>query len=386
MEKEKLMINIYDSSNIQDIPLDKNNEWHQLIKAWMIPILQGGTQKYIQNLNVDFIILTIDDLALPITINNSRDNSYIANIYNYLAYARDEIKNEINNPLVRWILNVLVTVCGIFFRLGKLEKVVCVNNWLVSTNVVPNMSTEQIYEITEFFKKRYPSHALVWRSINDYHHTQLQQDFKNLEYSKVTSRLIYLVDPHKYNTFRKSQKKHLASDRKALNTLPYEKVDRFDSQININRVKDLYNQLYIQKYSKNNPQYSLDYFELARKNQFFKANFLIKDGEVQAFGLSYHLNNIISNPLIGYDTSKPKSDKLYRMLTYKLFETAKTGGYFSHRSSGVGNFKKHRGAKEYLEYFMIYYSHLSLKQKIGWRFFELVINKIATPFIQTLDL
>jgi hypothetical protein len=30
---------------------------------------------------------------------------------------------------------------------------------------------------------------------------------------------------------------------------------------------------------------------------------------------------------------------------------------------------------------MIYTKHLSLKQKIGWKVFEIIINKIATPLI-----
>jgi hypothetical protein len=89
-------------------------------------------------------------------------------------------------------------------------------------------------------------------------------------------------------------------------------------------------------------------------------------------------------PLFGYDTSLPKLDALYRHLTVLTMREAKEFGLMLHDSSGVGKFKKKRGAKKVIEYNAVFTKHLPLSRRLPWKVIGLV-SKAAIPLFKKND-
>lgn len=105
MEKN---IKIYDKTNIDelDFPLSEDGIY---AKKYLTPYIKNRTSFYIDNVETDLKILSIDNLVLPITINDKEyNNSYVVSPYtHYVTYSKEELK-ELKNPLLEIILKETV--------------------------------------------------------------------------------------------------------------------------------------------------------------------------------------------------------------------------------------------------------------------------------------
>lgn len=139
MEKN---IKIYDKTNINELyfPLSEDGQY---AKKFLVPCIKNSASFYIDNVQTDLKILSIDNLVLPITINNKEyNNSYVVSPYtHYVTYSKEELK-ELKNPLLEVILKSILSILGIFLRTTKINKVVQVNNWLLSTNLYVDLTED----------------------------------------------------------------------------------------------------------------------------------------------------------------------------------------------------------------------------------------------------
>lgn len=91
-------------------------------------------------------------------------------------------------------------------------------------------------------------------------------------------------------------------------------------------------------------------------------------------------------PLFGYDTALPQSVGLYRMLSAVLIGLAGSRSLLLHESSGVGQFKRNRGAVAAIEFSAVYDRGTTWLNRCGWSFLELLLRRIGMPLIQKLKL
>ena len=74
---------IYDKTNIDDAP------WSDMtMRDFLVPLVKNGTKKYFDNVETDFRVLFVDDIPLPISINESEPhNSNVCSPYaHYVDY------------------------------------------------------------------------------------------------------------------------------------------------------------------------------------------------------------------------------------------------------------------------------------------------------------
>ena len=107
-----------------------------------------------------------------------------------------------------------------------------------------------------------------------------------------------------------------------------------------NDIIELYNELYIKKYSHYNPKFNNEFTKLTGNNNLINF-FALKNSEGKTVAvLGYFVRkNVMTTPIFGYDFTFDKSAGLYRQLSIKLFLEAKENGYILNSSSGVGRFK-----------------------------------------------
>ncbi len=375
---------LYDKDNITSLAVP-NNEDAQYAYKYLAPMIRDGVKKYIKNIDTDLKILKIDNILLPVNINNKEyKNSYTSSLYaHYVSYTKEELY-ELKSPVLEFILKIVFDVLGIFYKLSKIDKVIYVNNWFLSTNLYPELTKEQYQRITNFLKEKYPNYAIVFRSLNENLLSKEIFYLKDLNYKMLGSRQVYIFDYNKRAKLKGKDKNKLFKDIKLLRNSRYKAIN-MDS-IYEKRVLDLYNQLYLDRYSKLNPQFSEEYIKLCNENNLLTFKLLSKDNKINGALGYYKRNNVMTTPIFGYDMTLSKEESLYRILSAQLVLESEQNDCTINMSSGASKFKIYRGGVASLEYSALHYSHLSIYRKLGYKLLFFIINKIAIPIIKSQKL
>jgi hypothetical protein len=290
-----MVVKLFDSFNIDNLQWPQTSS-ADAAKNFLIPIIKNGTSFYFNNIKTTMSALQIDDIVLPVTINRADyNNSYVCSPYgHYVGYCHDQLSGKSKK-----ILSPLIDAYGSLFKASKINQVVMVNNWLYSTNLYPKLSTKQIQQIKDFLIQKYPSHTLIFRSINDAQLPELTQILKDEKFKLIPSRIIYLTRADDEKAFKSRMFK---SDLTTLSKSEYEisSLNREDSQ----RVAELYRMLNIDKYSKLNPEFKAEFIQLAIDNQLLSFKGLKKNNRLDAVVGFYTRDHMMTSPLFGYDTKQ----------------------------------------------------------------------------------
>ncbi|BAZ37230.1 hypothetical protein NIES4101_31510 [Calothrix sp. NIES-4101] len=387
---------LYDSSNIDNLACS-NSEISQIIQTYWIPMMKTGSASFIKNVNTDMYVITVDDLVLPVTVNHKKngvitgteisnsklENSYVCSPYNhYITYTKAELVT-LKNPILEKILAIIIDLLGKIAHRGSIDQVAIAHNLMLSTNLYPELSKVQIQAITESLKNQFPDRAIIFRSINTFINNDLLNDFKFNQYRLIGSRQIYLLNPHEKSALRTKMRWRLKQDEALIKKNGYEIIQKSQLTFNdIPRIVELYNFLYLDKYSIHNPQFTENFIELVLKNPIWQFQALKKAGRIDGVIGFYIVNGMMTTPILGYDTSLPQQLGLYRMLSVLLTIEASKKGLILHQSSGAAEFKRFRGFIGNIEYSAVYHHHLPLQRKLIWLFLELLVNQIAVPLMK----
>lgn len=380
-------IRLYNTKQIDQISWN-DSESAKLAQSYIVPLMQKGVSHYIPNLQTELFLLKIDDLILPLTLNTEEwENAYVCSPYtHYITYAKEEL-NKLQQPFLEKILYLILTVLGWILKLGKINKVVILNNWMVSTNLYPSLSDLQITEITHFIQKQFPNHAIIFRSLNCLTNQLLMNHLRNLNYDLILSRQVYLLNANDLSQLPQRAKSILKKDFKLLDSQAYYLHKSLEnSTIDSKRLADLYQDLYLDKYSYHNPQFNQHYFKLALESGAFQVQTLVQNERIDAVLGFYILQGVMTTPLFGYDTNIPQKVGLYRMLSAQLVREANQRNLLHHQSSGAAEFKRCRGCMGTMEYNAVFVEHLPFYRRVVWKILKFLANRIAEPIFKKYKL
>lgn len=372
------MVKMYDEFTIDEIDWESKKDG-RLIKQYFEPLMKKGISKFIENVKADLYLVEIDNFILPVSVNDTEfTNSYVASPFtHYIIYAKEELWELHNKPLER-LLGAIIDILGFILQKSNINKVVVVNNWFLSTNLLePSLSFDQLQRLTLFLTEKFKQHTILFRSINNSLHKNISEFLEEIGYQNVMSRSIYLFNQNQTKQLSAKQKKLLKQDEKLIINKDYQ-VKQV-AEMDIEQIQKLYNSLYIQKYSANNPQFTLDFYRNIYLNPFFRFKLICKnDIIIGAVGMMMR-DNVLTTPILGYDTTRAKSDGLYRVLSYLITQEIRYHHYIGHRSAGAGEFKRKRGSIQEIEYTFFYQKHLSVTKKWSWGIIKLIMDKIVEP-------
>ncbi|MDJ0616563.1 MAG: hypothetical protein QNJ63_07405 [Calothrix sp. MO_192.B10] len=380
-------IHLYDRNTINTLNWTES-ELGIFIKNYWVPMMKAGSNHFINNVDSQLYLLTIDDLFLPITVNHQElDNSYVCSPYNhYVTYTKEELKT-LKTPILEAILAIIIDILGELLILGNINKVAIVYNLLLSTNLYPDISTQQITAITSFLSQKFPDNAIVFRSINTFIDDRLFNSFIDNDYQLIGSRQIYLFNPSERSAMRSKMRWRLKQDFQLITKQGYELIDSSQiTQEEIPRIVELYNYLYLDKYSLHNPQFNQEFIKLVLQNPAWRFQAFKKNDQIDGVIGFYEINGVMTTPILGYDTSLPQEHGLYRMLSAQLTVEATKKGIILHQSSGAAEFKRFRGFIANTEYSAVFHQHLPFTRQLVWRFLGLLVNKIALPLMKKYKL
>jgi hypothetical protein len=370
---------------VEDIP---SIQWPhtpdgQYAKNYLQSFMEKGSNYYIHNVKTQMMVLQIADLLLPMTINEEEyENSYVCSPYgHYITYAQEELPLvgglAVQIPL-RWFLKGL----GWVLKDSQINRVVIVNNWLLSTNLYPSITTAQLHTITQKLVSSFPNHAILFRSVTDHRPYGLKSSFDELDYHVLVSRQVYFFDPFTKDALRNQD---LKRDIRLLDASGYEVIDRFSSE-DIPRLVELYNMLYLDKYSMNNPQFNDQFVHLALQKKTLTIKGLKKGNCIDGVIGFFIRNGVMTTPFFGYDTTLPQETGLYRMLSAQLVREAQERKLLLHQSSGAASFKRTRKAYPIMEYTMAYTKHLPPKRQKVWSHLSWMMGRVAKPLLEKYQL
>ncbi len=333
-------------------------------------------------------LLIDEQIVLPISINEQEyANSYVCSPYShYVTYAKEELV-LIQQRWLKLALKMLIDCFGVFCKWCRINKTVHINNWLLSTNLYPALRPEQLAAALSFLRTRFPQHSLILRSLNGYTNISLLEAARQLGCRLVPSRQIYLVEPAKSDGISSKARWLLKRDRALIQKHGYSVVSANELQEqDIPRIVEIYNMLYLQKYSLCNPMFNEHFIRLALQEQILQLMALRKDGRVDAVLGYFCRNGIMTTPLFGYDTNLPLEVGLYRMLSALLFFIAQDNGHVLHESSGAAQFKRNRGAVADIEYSAVYDQHLPWHRRLCWTVLARILDSVGVPLMKKFRL
>lgn len=355
------------------------NTYSEFVQLYFQEIIKNGVSKYISNLDVEVKILEINNQLIPISFWNTNDhNCYTSSIIWTLNYASEELKKE-NNKFKRFLFNFSLNIIKKLLRHLNIDNNLYIWNLLLSTNILPELSEKEIKEIKNFLQIKYPKKCLIFRSVNNKITINLKDNLEKNNFSKIVSRQIFFFQ--KDDLLKINKIKDNIWDKKLFqkHKLNFNKFSKDTSDYYIEGIKKCYDELYINKYSRLNPNFSLDFYKNILNNKFFHINWLFYEKKLLAVYWYYEINKIATTPIFWYILEKNKDFSLYRQITNKtIFETLEKNNILNH-SSWAWMFKINRWAIFDLEYMYFLVEWWGIRQKLWWYILEKVSKFIVEP-------
>jgi hypothetical protein len=360
-------------------PLEQGDYWRGF--------LTNDPSALVTNLSARTGIVVSGDEAFPLTVTEEpAGNAYPCSLLaQYVSYPLAEL-GLVKSPWQRWGARAGLNALQLALLAGEVDCTVQCNSWLLSTNLTPAALPRSIGEVTGRLLRRFPNHAILVKNIHDRENSGLPRLFQDAGYDLITSRQIYFFDGRDPRFLQKDTVKR---DRKFLKEqTDYRVVEHEEfTGADVARVTDLYRQLYLDKHSRLNPQYTKRFVAGAIQKRWLELRGLRnKSGILDGVFGCFRLGETTSTPFIGYDTSLPRERGLYRLLVSLLLQRVAEERRLLNYSSGAGDFKRRRGGEPVIEFNAVYTRHLAPQRRAVFHLLRELANRVGRRFLEANEI
>jgi hypothetical protein len=96
--------------------------------------------------------------------------------------------------------------------------------------------------------------------------------------------------------------------------------------------------------------------------------------------------DLLTSPIVGYNTALPARQGLYRMLAALVLRQASRDGCMVNLSAGVAHFKRQRGGQPAIEYSAVLANHMPVKTQRAVRALSAITRHIGVPIMKRYQL
>lgn len=356
------------------------------LRQWFRPFLDFGTTFCAPNLETTVAFLRTDHIEVPLTVNEAEwENSWICSPWtHYITYAREEI-DRATGRTTSFVAGKVLNLVGRWLRRADFNRVVMVNNWLLSTNPWPEWEARELPEVLAALTTRWPDHAIIFRSLNSKESGPLIDALAQAGARLVPSRQVwwYGANSKEVSRSRDLRKDVAMLKRDDLEVVPNEAIHESDFA----ELTTLYNQLYLEKYSRHNPRFTQQWFSYLHRENLARFTALrTPAGQFLGVEACCSLHGVLTSPVVGYDLTVPQTLGLYRRLAALPVLEARRLGQPLNLSAGVGRYKALRGGEAVMEYLGVYDRHLPLRRRTPWSFVDLLSTRLLAPYVRSKGL
>ena len=381
------MIALYDRSSLDRVPWPETADG-EYARRVLAPMVEHGPAHFIDNVHAEVRVLAAGGVVLPLVLADparAGADSYVVSPTNhYVDYGKREVELELGGSRVlSAALPPLLEAFRPLLRWGDVDRVAFVNNWLLSTNLYPRLPTDVLRAVRDFTAETFSDRAVVFRSVNERLNAELLRDLRALGFRAVFSRQVYLYDPRAPGPAPRSLRQDAGLARRS--GYVWVAADEVDDA-EVPRLRELYAQLYLEKYSPFNPRFNERFVRAALRDRWLTVYALRRDGRTDGVAGYVERDGVMTAPLIGYDRAVPQEEGLYRLISYRLVEEARARGLLLNQSSGAAAFKRFRGGVPAMELNLVYHRHLPPRARLPWRVLETASRRAITPLMRRLKL
>lgn len=342
------------------------------------------TQALIANVDATIASVTAGGANWPVTVNHpGRDNAWIVSpLTTYSRYAMEEAGRVAPAPLRAPLRGLIGWVDG-WLRRAELDRAVSVNNWLVSTNLYPPRANIDITAIVRECIARWPDHAVWFRSLNREQHADWLDALTRAGATMLPTRQVYL-----YPALWNLRHQNLRHDLALLRRTPLQRVPHAAfAPDDFARSEVLYGQLYLDKYSRLNPQYTAAFLRAWHAAGLLRlSGFRDADGTLQAVVGAFAQHGVATAPIVGYNTALPQRLGLYRLLMAQVMHDTMEQRQVLNLSAGAAGFKRLRGGVPAIEYSAVFASHLPAATRRALRWLQAATTHVGVPVMRRFEL
>ncbi len=349
--------------------------------VWLADAGQLGAGHYLENGRGRVLPISLGGHMVPLVISDDgTDISYVCStLSSWVRYPIHEVAQDLG-PLSSAGLTLAGSLLSALMRQAGLHHPTYLDNWLISTNLHPRLPQADWMDARDQATAIAPNRPVIIRSICAEVDSQTVSDLANIGFVLIPARLVYLCDPQADQI---NDRNHVKRDRKLLERSDVEIVcpDQL-TKADIPALRQCFREIFLDKHSPLNPDFSDGFFELCLDHQFLELFGLRHDGRLAGVVGVMERHGWVTTPLIGYDQSLPQALGLYRRLTAILIQQAINRRCKIHYSSGAGSFKTARGGKPALEYTAVYAGHLNTYQRTALGLFAKLVNQYGEKLIR----
>jgi hypothetical protein len=153
------------------------------------------------------------------------------------------------------------------------------------------------------------------------------------------------------------------------------------------RAEALYRQLYLDKYSRFNPAYGACWLQAwSRCGLLDLSGYREADGKLVAVIGMFGLEDALTAPIVGYDTTLPRRLGLYRLLMATVYRAAEQQARRLNLSAGAAHFKRLRGGVGTIEYCAVWVRHLRGRRRRTVKWLGCITRRVGEPLLRRYGL
>lgn len=338
-----------------------------------------GASAMVSNVSTRLSTLDVAGRTMPVTVDDGAlGGSYVCSPHSaYVLYARAEL-DLLKIGWTAYPTRAALAALDLLLRVARINRVVHLGNWLLSTNLHGGWRGEGIEAAREALSGAHPDHLLGIRSVDDWSSPGLREALAADGWILVPSRQVWVVDDLARDWRKRNE---YGNDRRLVERSPLAISDLAPVEArDAARIADLYAMLYVGKYSALNPIFTPAFIQASASSGMISYRVARgPGGTIMAVAGMWERAGVMTPPVVGYDTARPKREGLYRIASWMFMERAMEAGWKLHGSAGAAHFKRLRGARPVIEWSAYHAAHLPAARRRPVEALALLLRRFVVP-------
>jgi hypothetical protein len=338
-----------------------------------------GAAAMVSNVSTRLSTLEVAGRAMPVTADDGAlGGSYVCSPHSaYVLYAGAEL-DLLKVGWGAYPSRAALAALDLVLKAARINRIVHLGNWLLSTNLHGGWRGEGVEAARGSLAEAHPDHQLGIRSVDDWSSPGLREALIADGWIMAPSRQIWVVDDLERDWTRRSD---FANDRRLIARSPLvvsdlQAIDETDAR----RIAQLYAMLYVGKYSALNPILTPAFIQASARAGMMSYR-VARDGggTIEAVAGMWERGGVMTPPVVGYDTARPKREGLYRIASWMFMHKAMESGWRLHGSAGAAHFKRMRGARGIIEWNAYHAAHLPAPRRKAVEVLAALLKRFVVP-------